>query len=232
MGAGKALSYEELRQKKLEENKRKLEELNLSHLSLVLREATSPKTTPVSTISFFLLCSSFNYLFRRCLIALCFGLLVLDQTKQTKRKVAPDIVERPRRSFKRRCLADRVYASDEARLYAQTKAEEVESQLDLKFPAFVKPMLQSHVTGGFWLGLPRHFCTKHLPRKDTMMTLVDENDDEFKSLYLAPKNGLSGGWRGFSIYHELVDGDALIFQLVKPTTFKVYIIRASGYNRS
>lgn len=55
------------------------------------------------------------------------------------------------RNFKRRCLADRVYASDEARLYAQTKAEEVESQLDPKFPSFVKPLLQSHVTGGFWL---------------------------------------------------------------------------------
>lgn len=56
-----------------------------------------------------------------------------------------------------------------------------------------------------------------------MMTLVDENGDEFKSLYLALKNGLSAGWRGFSIYHELVDGDALVFQLIKPTTFKVIV---------
>ncbi|XP_010922411.1 B3 domain-containing protein Os06g0194400 isoform X1 [Elaeis guineensis] len=226
MGAGKALSYEEMRQKKLEENKRKLEELNLSHLSLVLREATSPKTTPTKQTKRKVPQEGGLVAVRRS------DRLANLPQQPTYREVASDIVERPRRSFKRRCLADRVYASDEARLYAQTKAEELESQLDPKFPTFVKPMLQSHVTGGFWLGLPRHFCTKHLPRKDTMMTLVDENGDEFKSLYLAPKNGLSGGWRGFSIYHELVDGDALIFQLIKPTTFKVYIIRASGYDQS
>lgn len=54
-----------------------------------------------------------------------------------------------------------------------------------------------------------------------MITLVDEDEDEFPTKYLAEKNGLSGGWRGFSIDHELVDGDALVFQLINPTTFKV-----------
>lgn len=39
--------------------------------------------------------------------------------------------------------------------------------------------------------------------------------------YLAHKSGLSAGWRGFAIEHELVDGDALIFQLTEPTSFKV-----------
>jgi hypothetical protein len=53
-----------------------------------------------------------------------------------------------------------------------------------------------------------------------MMTLEDENGDEFQTKYLAQKTGLSGGWRGFSIDHELVDGDALVFQLVSPTRFK------------
>ena len=55
------------------------------------------------------------------------------------------------RIFKRRDLSDRVYASDEARLYAQTRAEEVQSELDPEIPSFVKPMTQSNVTGGFWL---------------------------------------------------------------------------------
>lgn len=32
---------------------------------------------------------------------------------------------------------------------------------------------------------------------------------------------LVGGWKGFAIDHQLVDGDALVFQLVKPTEFKV-----------
>lgn len=39
--------------------------------------------------------------------------------------------------------------------------------------------------------------------------------------YLAHKSGLSAGWRGFAIEHELVDGDALVFQLTEPTSFKV-----------
>jgi hypothetical protein len=50
---------------------------------------------------------------------------------------------------------------------------------------------------------------------------VDEVDDEVESLYLALKRGLSAGWRKFSIDHELVDGDCLVFELIQRTTFKV-----------
>lgn len=70
-------------------------------------------------------------------------------------------------------------------------------------------------------GLPSEFCKRHLPNKDSVVTLVDEDEDEFQTKYLADKNGLSGGWRGFSIEHQLVDGDALVFHLVRPTVFKV-----------
>lgn len=70
-------------------------------------------------------------------------------------------------------------------------------------------------------GLPHHFCKKHLPNRDVMVNLVDESDEVSETKYLALKSGLSGGWRGFAINHELVDGDALVFQLVEPTTFKV-----------
>lgn len=70
-------------------------------------------------------------------------------------------------------------------------------------------------------GLPRAFCLEHLPKKDTPMTLIDERGEESPTLYLAEKNGLSAGWRGFAIDHELVDGDAVIFELVSRTTFKV-----------
>lgn len=52
--------------------------------------------------------------------------------------------------------------------------------------------------------------------------LEDENGDTSETLFLARKAGLSAGWRGFSISHELVDGDALVFQLIKSTTFKVF----------
>jgi hypothetical protein len=55
------------------------------------------------------------------------------------------------------------------------------------------------------------------------MTLIDEDGEEYPTTYLAQKTGLSAGWRGFSIAHNLVDGDALIFELVKRTAFKVII---------
>ena len=44
-----------------------------------------------------------------------------------------------------------MYASDEARAEAWEKAEKLESGLEPDFPVFIKSMLQSHITGGFWL---------------------------------------------------------------------------------
>jgi hypothetical protein len=50
-----------------------------------------------------------------------------------------------------RDYSKRVYASDEAREKALEKAEKLQSDLDSDHPIFIKTMLQSHVTGGFWL---------------------------------------------------------------------------------
>lgn len=63
------------------------------------------------------------------------------------------------------------------------------------------------------------------------MTLVDEDGNEYNTIYLARKTGLSGGWKGFAVAHDLVDGDAVVFQLIKPTTMKVidYYILMIGY---
>ena len=55
------------------------------------------------------------------------------------------------------------------------------------------------------------------------MTLEDEEGDEYPTVFLARKTGLSGGWKRFSVAHNLVDGDALVFQLIRPTKFKVII---------
>ncbi|KAH6834359.1 AP2/B3-like transcriptional factor family protein, partial [Perilla frutescens var. hirtella] len=108
------------------------------------------------------------------------------------------------------------------------RAEEVRSKLSPQFPIFVKPMLKSHVSGGFWLGLPKKFCLAHLPNDDETVVLVDENEEEYDTKYLVDKNGLSGGWRGFSLAHHLLDGDVLVFQLIEPCKFKVYIVRAKN----
>ncbi|PWA59296.1 B3 domain-containing protein [Artemisia annua] len=123
-------------------------------------------------------------------------------------------------SYSRKDLGNCVYASDEARDWATTKAEELEANLEGGYPSFVKPMLQSHVTGGFWV-FQTTSVEKKLPTNDATVTLIDEEGDEVPTVYLARKAGLSGGWRGFSISHELVDSDALVFQLIERTVFKV-----------
>ncbi|CAI0558181.1 unnamed protein product [Linum tenue] len=127
-------------------------------------------------------------------------------------------------SGRSRDLSNRVYASDEARAEALEKAENLHASLETHYPSFVKSMLISHVTGGFWLGLPKSFCKMNLPKRDEVMTLIDEEGNEHPTIYLPRKTGLSGGWKGFAVDHNLADGDALIFQLIRPTAFKVVSI--------
>lgn len=136
----------------------------------------------------------------------------------------------PRKPTEIMCWGSGGSISMEARLEAARKAEELESELDPEFPSFVKRMLHSHVVRGFWLGLPSHFCDSYLPKQDSTITLVDEKDEEFETNYLAYKKGLSGGWAGFALSHGILDGDSTVFQLIKPTTFKVHIIRATVDN--
>lgn len=213
------LSYEQIRLKRLEENKKRMEELNLNKLSKALRKSAKP--SPAKQV-------------KPRAARLPADLTPLRRSNRVADKPPPNYKDEPveplrgvRRSYQRRDLLNRVYASDKARLYAIERAEQVRSGLEPEFPSFVKPMLQSHVTGGFWLGLPVQFCKTHLPKYDETITLVNEEQEEFPTKYLADKTGLSAGWRGFAIDHQLVDGDALVFQLVSPTEFKVYIIRAN-----
>lgn len=212
--------YEELRRQRLEENKKRMEELHLPQLTLALK-SSSPKPSPMKRVK------------RTEVVEVRRSSRVANLPAPVyKEIVSYERFDIPRRihSYKRD-LSNRVYASDEGRASATLKAEELESSLGADYPTFVKPMLQSHVTGGFWLGLPGSWCRKHLPKRDDTITLIDEEGEEYPTVYLFRKSGLSGGWRGFSIAHELVDGDALVFQLIRPTAFKVYIIRVNSFEK-
>lgn len=75
-------------------------------------------------------------------------------------------------------------------------------------------------------GLPSKFCEDHLPKSsDSDLVLEDEDGNECDAKYLSKRTGLSGGWRGFALEHKLDDGDALVFELVEPTRFKVWCIQ-------
>lgn len=120
---------------------------------------------------------------------------------------------------------DGLCSSGEAKSSAMIRAEEVQSNLEPEFPSFVKSMVRSHVASCYWMGIPVPFCKSCLPKNDATITLEDEWGKKSETKYLAHKTGLSAGWRQFSVDHKLLEGDVLVFHLVEPTKFKVYIIR-------
>ncbi|KAF6168478.1 hypothetical protein GIB67_005030, partial [Kingdonia uniflora] len=70
-------------------------------------------------------------------------------------------------------------------------------------------------------GLPAQFCDLYQPKNDVMVNLVDEKDEECQVKFKS--GGFSAGWTGFSTAHNPVDGDALVFQLVKDAKFQVMV---------
>ncbi|TVU19890.1 hypothetical protein EJB05_36140, partial [Eragrostis curvula] len=117
-------------------------------------------------------------------------------------------------------------ASYEQQQRAFKRAEKLQDSLDPENPSFVKAMVRSHVSSCFWLGLPSSFCKNHLPSKEFRMVLEDEEGGEFDAVYIGNRTGLSGGWRGFAMHHNLEDGDSLVFELIEPDRFKIYIMKA------
>ncbi|XP_047976146.1 B3 domain-containing protein Os03g0184500-like isoform X3 [Salvia hispanica] len=125
---------------------------------------------------------------------------------------------------KRTRFAD-LYDNIEAQYSVVERAERVGQHLENELPHFVKYMLPSNVSHGFWLHLPKNFCSKYLPKHDTSIELVDEWGNEYTTSYLIDRHGLSAGWRGFSISHRLLKGDILFFHMTAPCKFKVHIVR-------
>lgn len=121
-----------------------------------------------------------------------------------------------------------LYNNDEAKLSVMERVEEVLNSIADECPSFVKCMLPSNVSHGFWLIFPKKFCSAYLPMHDSTITLVGECGKEYETNYLVDRHGLSGGWRGFSLDQRILKGDLLVFQLIKPCMLKVHIVRVYG----
>ncbi|KAL6549444.1 hypothetical protein OROHE_008561 [Orobanche hederae] len=130
-------------------------------------------------------------------------------------------------SYLARPIEEVKVATYEERARAYKCAEKLQSNLQAGNPSFVKSMVRSHVYSCFWLGLPTKFCEDHLPGSTVDMVLGNEEGSEYDAVFISKRTGLSGGWRAFALDHKLDDGDALVFELIEPTRFKVYIVRAS-----
>ncbi|XP_059664272.1 B3 domain-containing protein Os06g0194400-like [Cornus florida] len=209
------VTYEELRRQIMEEKKKRFEEFHLPQLSSALKNS-SPKPSPMKQSKPRTIRKEVAVMVRR--------------SNRVANKPAPDYKEAA--TFERFEYRGREvdHGGGTCRIgyMLLMQLEELESSLGDNYPTLLKPMLPSHVTGGFWLGIPVYFCKKYLPRRDETVTLVDEEGEEYPVVYLARKTGLGGGWKGFAVDHELVDGDAVVFQLIRPTVLKVYIVRANS----
>ncbi|KAG5625151.1 hypothetical protein H5410_010369 [Solanum commersonii] len=69
---------------------------------------------------------------------------------------------------------------------AQLRAKIFQTTLSSEFPNFLKCMLPSHVTGGFWLSFPKKFCVSHLPKHDAhnedpneKMNMCEANENKY-----------------------------------------------------
>ncbi|KAM0827459.1 hypothetical protein ACQ4PT_068181 [Festuca glaucescens] len=78
-------------------------------------------------------------------------------------------------------------------------------------------------------GIPASFCRDHLPNHDDTIVLEDKEGKTYETNYIAYKMGLSGGWKGFVKQQHLKVDDAVVFQLVRQRTFKVYILRENEF---
>ncbi|KAJ6409628.1 hypothetical protein OIU84_009177 [Salix udensis] len=101
-------------------------------------------------------------------------------------------------------------------------AEEFRANLESAYPSFAKTLVRSNVT------VAMRFCKMHLPKNDTTIFLENESGEEYILNYIAERTALSGGWKAFCAANNLQEGDVLVFHLVKPSRFKVYIVKGNG----
>lgn len=205
-------TYEELRQQRMEDNKKMMGELGLFELSKAINGRTSLKK-PVK---------------RKMPSLEDLGLEARRSSRVASKPAVsynynPVFTGEKLEKVDTRYGLQRQYLGDKRRMAAIDAAEIVFK--GLRNPAFIKPLLHSHTAGGFWMGLSSSFCKEHLPIEDERL-MLEANDMEWECVYLAYKGGLSGGWRSFSIDNLLRDQDCCIFELVNPRRFVVHIFYA------
>ena len=219
-GAGAA--YEEERQKRILDNLKHLEDLGISKMAKSLIQATRqqhkiPRASPKSRKKFEATTEVRRSSRARTTVSYKDDFPELDDFVR-RRRISKSVDNG-------RGYTGRI-SSYQQQQRAFKRAEKLQDSLDPDNPSFVKTMVRSHVSSCFWLGLPSSFCKDHLPPREHKMVLEDEEGVEFDAVYIGNRTGLSGGWRGFSMHHDLEDGDSLVFELAEPDRFKIYIFKA------
>ncbi|KAI3934735.1 hypothetical protein MKW92_028205 [Papaver armeniacum] len=232
------ISYEEARKQRLEENKKRFQDLGIAKITKTLSEVTKmgkespvkrqvkPKSRTAPTSPDSLRRSS-----RPRSTAVSYQEEYADHsllTKRSRSRVRSSSASSS--SYIARPLDEIKVATRKERCDALKRAEIFESNLQPEHPSFVKSMLRSHVYSCFWLGLPTKFCESYLPKDQLKVDVVLEDEEglEYEAVYIPERTGISGGWRAFALDHKLDDGDAVVFERTKAARFKVYIFKGSN----
>ncbi|KAL6841253.1 hypothetical protein ACP4OV_028771 [Aristida adscensionis] len=217
--ASSGAAYEEQRRKRVLENLKQLEDLGISEMSKSLLQAarlqknnkSATRASPKPRKKFDATEVRRSSRARTTVVSYKEDFGELDTFLRRKRRSGTGADQR--REYTGRIAS---YGQQER---AFRKAEKLQDSLDPENPSFVKTM-----------GLPSGFCKKNLPSREFKMVLEDEDGVEFDAVYIGNRTGLSGGWRGFAMHHNLEDGDSLVFELAEPDRFKIYIIKAIDDN--
>lgn len=111
-------------------------------------------------------------------------------------------------------------------------AREIQANLASEFPSFIKLIPQSEGFERFLIDLPSEFCKLHMPKYDETFALEGECGKEYRTNFITNTCILGQGWSRFSLAHKLLKGDVVVFQLVQPFKFKVYIVRSNDLAES
>lgn len=111
-------------------------------------------------------------------------------------------------------------------LEATEAAEDIEKELEN--PGFVVSLLDAHISTDF-LEVPEKFRKRNLPEVDEKVALEDEDEKEWESTFLASSGVLGDGWSKFVKEHKLEAGDACVFELLSAKKLKVHLVRASEH---
>ncbi|KAM1106292.1 hypothetical protein ACFX13_003230 [Malus domestica] len=107
--------------------------------------------------------------------------------------------------------------------FVRNQVQDIQANLGAD-PVFVKSMIRSNVSSCFCLTLPKQFCQLYLPLHDATLTLEVEGGEKYRVTFLGERRIVSAGWQKFSTANKLLVGNLLVFRLVRPLKFKVYIM--------
>ncbi|MCL7037552.1 hypothetical protein MKW94_008380 [Papaver nudicaule] len=197
-------SYEEARKQRIEDNKRRFQELGVIKMANSLTDINKKKNKRNQA-----------------------------KVKSNATSTSPDVVRRSSRPRNKVSYSEGIGTTNCKTSFlnrdALKRAESFQSGLLSGKPSFVKSMSATNVSRNFTLSIPVEIRNNHLS-KEKKVRIVLENEEGlvYETNYNGTSGYLSTGWKTFCMDHKLDNGDALVIELIEPTRFKVHIFKVSN----